>query len=84
MTITDEQWDKWLHILEDVLHEADAGQAFLFAIHINSAIEQVHRSRGTVHTDTKSHHLSSDCETSSTVDFSIPFTRRIAADAYGE
>jgi hypothetical protein len=47
MTITNHQWDDWLHLLEDMLHDADVGGAPKFAIHIDSAIEQVHRERGT-------------------------------------
>jgi hypothetical protein len=64
MVITNEQWDKWLHILEDMLHDADVGQASMFAIHINSAIEEVHTSRGTMRTAVKPDYLSSESTTS--------------------
>lgn len=47
MAISDTQWNAWLNILEDMLHEADLDEEFLFGIHINSAIEAVHAKRGT-------------------------------------
>jgi hypothetical protein len=60
MTITNEQWDGWLHVLEDMLHDADVGQASMFAIHINSAIEQIHRERGTARVIVTPDYLPSD------------------------
>lgn len=50
MAISDTQWNAWLNILEDMLHEADMDEEFLFGIHINSAIEAVHAKRGTQRT----------------------------------
>lgn len=47
MSIQDVPWSKWLTILEDMLHDADVAGADMFAIHINSAIEQVHAELGT-------------------------------------
>lgn len=57
MAITKEQWDRWVDILEDILHDADVGQASIFAIHINSAIEQIHHQRGTLRVSVKPDHL---------------------------
>lgn len=63
MTITNEQWDGWLHVLEDMLHDADVGQATMFAIHVNSAIEQVHLERGSLRVIVKPDSLPSEGNT---------------------
>lgn len=47
MTISSATWAVWLQSLEDMLHDADVAGADMFAIHINSAIEEAHSVRGT-------------------------------------
>lgn len=47
MVVSEAQWSVWLDVLEDILHEADLAEEFLFGIHINAAIEAVHSKRGT-------------------------------------
>ncbi|MGB5076352.1 MAG: hypothetical protein WBO17_02600 [Sphingorhabdus sp.] len=47
MSISEDQWNRWLDVLEDILHEADVHKEFLFGIHINAAIEAVHITLGT-------------------------------------
>ncbi len=47
MTISSDQWGNWLQVLEDMLHDADVAGESMFAIHINSAIEQAHQRLGT-------------------------------------
>jgi hypothetical protein len=60
MAVSNEQWDNWLRILEDILHDADVGGAIKFAIHLNSAIEEAHISRGTERIILKSDHIPND------------------------
>lgn len=45
MGIQKDQWERWLSILEDILHEADVNQEYLFAIHVNSAIEEIRENK---------------------------------------
>ena len=50
MTISSEKWSLWLETLEDILHDADVAGLSMFAIHINSAIEQAHAELGSKRT----------------------------------
>jgi hypothetical protein len=45
--IAPEIWERWINILEDILHDADVGRANEFAIHIDSAILAAHQATGT-------------------------------------
>jgi hypothetical protein len=50
MTISDDQLSNWLDLLEEILQAADLHKEYLFGIHIDAAIEALHRSRGTTRT----------------------------------
>lgn len=50
-------WDRWIELLEDILHDADVGQAHEFAIHIDSAILVAHSEQGTVRNRPHHDHL---------------------------
>ena len=50
MAVSNELADAWLCVLEDMLHDADVAGATKFAIHINSAIEQLHADRASLRT----------------------------------
>lgn len=45
--IASKTWDRWINLLEDILHDADVGRAHEFAIHIDSAILAAHKALGT-------------------------------------
>lgn len=47
MSISHDQWNRWLVMLEDILHEADMHGAHLLGIHVDSAIEVIHAKFGT-------------------------------------
>jgi hypothetical protein len=47
MTVSRQKWITWLDSLEDILHEADIAGENIFAILIDSAINQAHTQLGT-------------------------------------
>jgi truncated hemoglobin YjbI len=47
MTISDETWQRWIAVLEDILHEADVHREHKFGIHIDAAILAAHATLGT-------------------------------------
>jgi hypothetical protein len=62
--VTPEVWKQWINVLEDMLHEADVGQASMFAIHIDSAIVAAHAALGTERFMLKSDPVKGDQEIS--------------------
>ena len=45
--ITPKTWGLWIDQLENILHDADVGQAHEFALHVDEAILAAHKARGT-------------------------------------
>jgi uncharacterized membrane protein YeiH len=47
MTIADKTWQRWIAVLEDMLHEADVHREHKFGIHIDAAILAAYAALGT-------------------------------------
>jgi hypothetical protein len=60
MVVSSQKWHLWLEALEDILHDADVAGESMFAIHIDSAINQAHKQLGTARGVPKTDHQSKD------------------------
>lgn len=46
MKLSADQMEKWIIVLEDMLHDADLAEFFLFGIHIDLALNELCREAG--------------------------------------